>query len=112
MESEDLHHVIPRKRSLSLTPDVEPALPAKRARGPSDTPRPTVKRVKPTYDAALDEHVRATLGVTNPLGRRAVKGSLKKERKAARRAARAEGQGMVVDDVGEAVEFTFRPPGT
>jgi len=113
MESDDLRHVIPRKRSLSMTPDPEPAPPLGRPakRAIPDARGPAAKRAKPTYDPALDEHVRGTLGTANPLGRKAVKGSLKKERKAARRAARAQGQGMVVDDVGEAVEFTFRPPG-
>jgi hypothetical protein len=52
------------------------------------------------------------MGLSNPIGRKNLKENMKKKKKAARRAAKAVDKGMVVDDVGDAVEFTFRIPGT
>jgi len=127
MESDDLRHVIPRKRSLSITPEFEVApneqrsILGKRALTPSEVGggaqtrparAPAPKRVKPTYDTVFNEQERATMGVLNPMGRKNLKENMKKKQKAARRAAKALDKGMVVDDVGDAIEFTFRIPGT
>jgi hypothetical protein len=116
MESDDIRLPPSQKRSLSLTPEIEHTLAAtipqalgKRARGPSHTEArpqtvrgPVAKRSKFTYDTVLESHVKETMDAANPLGRRAVKQKAKKERKAAARASRAHGDGMVVDNIGEA----------
>lgn len=116
MESEDLHPVIRRKRSLSLTPDLDSVLatPTASALGkrPSDAGGQMLrgsmaKRSKPTYDTVLDSHERRTMGLANPLGRKAMRQKSKKERKAARRVTKAQGEAMVLDDVGEAAGFAF-----
>lgn len=117
MESDDLRPVIPHKRSLSLTPDVDPMSTSalgKRSWSPShivthsqNSRGPAVKRSKFSYDTVLDPHERETMDVANPLGRKSIKQKSKKNRKAARRAAKTQGEGMVVDDAGDAVEFTF-----
>ncbi|KAF8519467.1 P-loop containing nucleoside triphosphate hydrolase protein [Hysterangium stoloniferum] len=127
MESDDLRHVIPRKRSLSITPELELApnelrpILGKRALTPSEvggpaqtrpTRAPAPKRIKPTYDTVFNEQERETMGISNPMGRKNLKENMKKKKKAVRRAAKALDKGMVVDDVGDAVEFTFRIPGT
>ena len=128
MESDDLRHVIPRKRSLSVTPELDApphelrpilgkrALTQSEAGGPSHLTRPArtpaPKRIKPTYDTVLNEQERGTMGISNPLGRKNLMKNMKKKKKAARRAAKAMDQGVVIDDIGEAVEFTFRIPGT
>lgn len=100
--------IIPREPSL--TPDffnnnrqTRPFLDARRnarvssesVSGVAATIRP--KRVKPTYEFALDPHTQNTLSTSNPLGRRNVRMSLKKGRKAARRAIEATREGMVID---------------
>jgi hypothetical protein len=122
-------------RSLSLTPDLdlEPtptvataksSTPGKRALTPSDTGTyrhtssrgpPAAKRSKPTYDTVLDSHVKETLGAANPLGRKAVKQKSKRDKKAARKATRTQGEGMLVDvddlaHVREVAAFTFSAP--
>ena len=117
MESDDLRPVIPNKRSLSLTPDLDPTPTSTLGEGapslshlvthPRNSRGPVSKRSKFTYETILDSHEKETMGVANPLGRKLVKQKSKKERKAARRTARTRGEGMVVDNIGEAVEFTF-----
>lgn len=127
MDSNDLRPGTSDRRSLSLTPelDAEPtvttvkhSVAGKRALTPSDmgshrqiSRQRVAKRSKPTYDTVLDSHVKETLGAANPLGRKAAKQKSKKDRKAAMRARRNQGEGMLVDDnVREVVPFTFNIP--
>lgn len=68
---------------------------SKSASGVTATIRP--RRVKPTYEVTLDPHTQNALSTSNPLGRRNVRMSLKKGRKAARRATEVAREGMVID---------------
>jgi len=108
MESDDLTPAIPRKRSRSASPT--PSLAPSIAGGRERT-RPTPKRIKkdiPSYDAPMEEHVRARTAGGNPLSRKVLKQEAKRARKDARRAAKAAGGGMEVDDaLGEGLQFTF-----
>jgi len=111
MESDDLKHIIPRKRSrspsevsnvfragaMSTEPEARYVRQPKRQRKSKDVP---------AYDAPLDEHVLRQMGKSNPLSRR----MLKRESKRARKAFRAKRDGgvegsMDIDDDG--LQFTF-----
>lgn len=114
MESDDLRHVIPRKRSRS--PSEVSAVPAgpnsmatdgdlsrytrqpKRQRKPKDVP---------DYDALPDQHVLEQMGRSNPLNRRSLKKEAKRVRKAHRVRTVQSGLGgsMEVDD--EGLQFSF-----
>lgn len=121
MESDDLKHIIPRKRSrspseTSTTPYPNPTpindmavvdntdlsryhRQPKRARKSKDIP---------AYDAPPDTHVLHQMGQSNPLGRKTLKKDAKRARKAHRirtTNAGGSGAGMEVDD--EGLQFTF-----
>ena len=119
MESDDLKHIIPRKRSRSPSETSTNPFPnptsinsmavvdntdlsryhrqPKRARKSKDIP---------AYDAPPDSHVLHQMGKSNPLGRKTLKRDAKRARKAHRiRTTNAGGSGMEVDD--EGLQFTF-----
>ncbi|KDQ58170.1 hypothetical protein JAAARDRAFT_34986 [Jaapia argillacea MUCL 33604] len=99
MESDDLAHHVPRKRSRSPTPSsVAPSGASTSAlEDPGYSQRPP-KRMRRTKDVA-DSHVQMARG--NPLGRRVLKKEAKKARRAANRTIKSAGSGvMEVDDVG------------
>ncbi|KIM44076.1 hypothetical protein M413DRAFT_374567 [Hebeloma cylindrosporum] len=121
MESDDLKHIIPRKRSRS--PSEASTLPY-----PNPTPindmavvdntdlsryhrqpkRARKSKDIPAYDAPPDTHVLHQMGRSNPLGRKNLKRDAKRARKAHRiRTADTSGSGggMEVDDDG--LQFTF-----
>ena len=114
MESDDLAHRIPRKRSrspsesvVSAPTSISPSGPAKRisvtinenARPPAPK-RLRRSRDVPAYDAPVAEHARQRMAVGNPLSRTVLKKEAKKARRAANRAAQSERMraGMEVDD--------------
>jgi nuclear GTP-binding protein len=119
MESDDLKHIIPRKRSRS--PPETPTNPYPNSPSNmavvdnSDLSRYTrqPKRARkakaiPTYDAPPDSHVLQQMGRSNPLGRKTLKRDAKQVRKAHRNRthnAGGSGAGMDVDD--EGLQFTF-----
>lgn len=121
MESDDLKHVVPRKRSRSPSqiPDgtnstsnlqeisAATITPSWQSRQPK---RQRKNKDIPSYDAAPDHHVLAQMGKSNPLSRKALKKDAKKARKAHRARTQAHthaasGGGMEVDDDG--LQFTF-----
>ncbi|KAF8876800.1 hypothetical protein CPB84DRAFT_382967 [Gymnopilus junonius] len=114
MESDDLRHIIPRKRSRS--PSEASVIPV----GPNSmatdgdlsryTRQPKRQRKSknvPAYDAPPDQHVLDQMGRSNPLNRRSLKKEAKRVRKAhrVRTAQNAPGGSMEVDD--EGLQFTF-----
>ncbi|KAH9938822.1 P-loop containing nucleoside triphosphate hydrolase protein [Epithele typhae] len=103
MESDDLAHRVPRKRSRS--PSVSTvATPTASER---DGARPHApKRLRRSRDAEVDETAKRGMAGANPLGRRVLKREAKKARQAATRAARAAGRRMEVDEV-EGLGETF-----
>jgi len=119
MESDDLKHIIPRKRSRS--PSQAPANPFPNSpsnmavvdntdlsRYTRQPKRARKSKVIPAYDAPPDSHVLQQMGKSNPLGRKALKKDAKQARKAHRtRTQNAGGSGgrMEVDD--EGLQFTF-----
>ncbi|KAF8197009.1 P-loop containing nucleoside triphosphate hydrolase protein [Pholiota molesta] len=108
MESDDLKHVVPRKRSRS------PSLMPDDTNGTSNL-RTYLRYYHtldiPSYDVAPDHHILAQMGKSNPLSRKALKKDAKKARKAHRALTQAHthtasgGGGMEVDDDG--LQFTF-----
>ena len=119
MESDDLVHVVPRKRSrspsvISSAPHISSAN-AEKPFGPVDglawqSRQPKRQRKNkdvPAYDALPDRHILQQMGKSNPLSRRALKKDAKRARKAHRTDARTApaGGGMDVDD--ESLEFSF-----
>lgn len=108
MESDDGHPLVPLKRSLSPESinTTQQSVANKRSNTYSsgslmnNIPATMQKRTKLSYDVVLDSQVQNTLGAFNPLGRRSLRMNLKKERKAARRAAKSDSEGMTIDDVG------------
>ncbi|KAF9545042.1 P-loop containing nucleoside triphosphate hydrolase protein [Agrocybe pediades] len=112
MESDDLRHVVPRKRSRSPTPSEatqNPQQPTSSAdtSAPSYLTRQPKRQRKnrdiPSYDAQPDENDLAQMGRSNPLSRKNLKREAKRARKAHR--VKADTGGMEVDD-GD-LQFTF-----
>ncbi|KAF5319401.1 hypothetical protein D9619_008554 [Psilocybe cf. subviscida] len=132
MDSDDLRHVIPRKRSRSpseaptnsldadvssatITPggltqpgqmNVQADVPTWQSRQPKRQRR---NKDVPDYDAAPDRDVLRQMGKSNPLSRKALKKDAKRARKAHRVMVQAAGDaggggGMEIDD---GLEFTF-----
>ena len=115
MESDDLKHIIPRKRSRSpsevsiplhgsLTTAVEDA--SRRIHQPKRQRR---SKDVPSYDAPPEEHIQRQMGKYNPLSRKVLKREAKRARKALR-LQKGGSQGdhgglMDVDD--EGLQFTF-----
>ena len=117
MESDDLAHSIPRKRSRSPSESVI-SVPTSLSTTSASTKRtsvtinetarqPAPKRLRrsrdvPAYDAPVAEHARQRMAGANPLSRAVLKKEAKKARRAANRAAQAErvraGGGMEVDE--------------
>lgn len=126
MESDDLRHIVPRKRSRSpseapldvssatITPG--PVGPPNQMNLQADVPTWQARQPKrqrrnkdvPDYDAAPDRDVLQQMGKSNPLSRKALKKDAKRARKAHRALAQAVegagGGGMEIDD---GLEFTF-----
>lgn len=109
MISDDLKHVVPRKRSRSASPS--PPLsramtpPSEEGRYQRQPKRQRRNKDVPEYDALPDEHALKLMERSNPLSRRVLKKEAKKARKAHRVRAGA-GAGMEVDnDTG--LQFTF-----
>ncbi|KIJ40334.1 hypothetical protein M422DRAFT_49248 [Sphaerobolus stellatus SS14] len=111
MDSDDpLRHIIPSKRSHSLSPSPLPSpLLSEQSMLPdpeSDPTRPPPKRARPSISTPPQPPTLNSSRTKKP------RANAKRERKAARRAARIQGGegGMVIDDfdLAEAVEFTFR----
>ena len=118
MESDDLAHRIPRKRSrspsesvISVPTSISTAASASAKRAPitineNENARPPApKRLRrsrdvPAYDAPVAEHARQRMAGANPLSRAVLKKEAKKARRAANRAAQSERMraGMEVDD--------------
>ena len=85
MESDDLAHRVPRKRSRS--PSVASTTVAVTER---DGARPHApKRLRRSRDAEVEEHTKRAMAGANPLGRRVLKREAKKARQAAKRRERA-----------------------
>lgn len=115
MESDDLKHIIPRKRSRSPS---EVSIPIRdslttAAEGASrHTRQPKRQRRSkdvPSYDAPPEAHLQRQMGKYNPLSRKVLKREAKKARKAMR-LQKGDGQGdngglMDVDD--DDLQFTF-----
>ena len=112
MESDDLKHIIPRKRSRS------PSEASNVIRAGAMTTEPETRYLRqpkrqrkskdvPAYDAPLDEHVLRQMGKSNPLSRRVLKRDAKRAKKALRvKKSRGDvGGSMDVDDDG--LQFTF-----
>uniref|UniRef100_A0A8H7XRC6 CP-type G domain-containing protein n=1 Tax=Psilocybe cubensis TaxID=181762 RepID=A0A8H7XRC6_PSICU len=85
MESDDLRHIVPRKRSRS------PSEAAQNSRGPSDLAhynrqpkRQRKSKEIPAYDAQPDKNVLEQMGRSNPLNRKTLKRDAKRARKAHR----------------------------
>ena len=115
MESDDLAHRIPRKRSRSPSESVI-SVPTSLSTTSASTKRtsvtinetarpPAPKRLRrshevPAYDAPVAEHARQRMAGANPLSRAVLKKEAKKARRAANRAAQSERMraGMEVDD--------------
>ena len=94
MESDDLAHRVPRKRSRS--PSASSVAPSTSASAATerDGVRPHApKRLRRSRDTELGEHERHAMARANPLGRRVLKREAKKARQAAKRASRAAAAG-------------------
>ena len=112
MESDDLRHIIPRKRSRSPSEASNVLRTGTMTTGPEarDIRQPKRQRKSknvPAYDAPLEEHVLRQMGKSNPLSRRVLKKEAKRARKALR-VRRGEGdveRSMDVDD--DDLQFTF-----
>jgi len=114
MESDDLRHVVPRKRSRSpsisegpqnphqINPSMEQNVPSYLSRQPK---RQRKNKEIPAYDAPLGDNELAQMGKSNPLGRKNLKKDAKRARKAHRVKADPSHGGMEVDDDG--LEFSF-----
>jgi len=118
MESDDLKHVIPRKRSRSPSEAPPPSASTSTSIMPADMEaasrhsrqpkRQRKSKEVPSYEAPPDQHVLDRMGKSNPLGRKA----LKRDAKKARKAGRVRGQhtpgatGMEVDEE-SGLQFTF-----
>jgi len=121
MESDDLKHIIPRKRSRSPSQAPAPSNPYPNSpsnmavvdntdlsRYTRQPKRARKSKAIPAYDAPPDSHVLQQMGRSNPLGRKALKKDAKQARKAHRtRTQNGGGSGgrMEVDD--EGLQFTF-----
>lgn len=124
MESDDLRHIVPRKRSRSPSEAPQPAQNTHGGRGgPATGPemqsdlahynrQPKRQRKSkdiPAYDAQPDKNVLQQMERSNPLNRKALKRDAKKARKAHRLradpAGGGGGGGMEIDD--EGLSFTF-----
>lgn len=112
MESDDLKHLIPRKRSRSpsemSTPAYGNSLSAESEAASRHTRQPKRQRRSkdvPSYDSMPEEHVQRRMGKYNPLNRKVLKREAKRARKA-QRVKKGEGEGdgglMDVD-----LQFTF-----
>ncbi|KDR73039.1 hypothetical protein GALMADRAFT_252454 [Galerina marginata CBS 339.88] len=118
MESDDLRHIIPRKRSRSPSevpqnfqhppsvsddPNAMDSEPNRYTRQPK---RQRKSKDVPAYDAPPDKHVLDQMSRSNPLNRKGLKKEAKRARKAHRvRAEPSSGGGMEIDDDG--LQFTF-----
>ncbi|KAF9484542.1 hypothetical protein BDN70DRAFT_903568 [Pholiota conissans] len=118
MESDDLKHVVPRKRSRTPSPTPNELANSNEMQGTPGTVTPSwqsrqPKRQRknrdiPSYDAPPDSNVLSQMGKSNPLSRKALKKDAKRARKAHRmhdHAHTSGGGGMEVDDDG--MQFTF-----
>lgn len=114
MESDDLKHIIPRKRSHSPSEASTPMNSSSSMAGSEAASRHTrqpkrQRRSKdiPSYDAPPEEHVQRQMGKYNPLSRRVLKREAKRARKAQRvKKGGGDGGGLMdVDDGG--LQFTF-----
>ena len=93
MESDDLAHRIPRKRSRSPSVASTVVPPMER-----DGARPHApKRLRRSRDDEVEDVTKKAMARANPLGRRVLKREAKKARQAAKRAARVASAGMQVD---------------
>ena len=116
MESDDLKHIIPQKRSrspsealvqmtMSLTGEEEPV--SRFTRQPKRQRK--VKDV-PAYDAPPDEHVSRQMAKNNPLSRSVLKREAKRARKAYRVKTTEGDLGGFMEVDAEALPFTFMGP--
>ena len=121
MESDDLKHIIPRKRSRSpsetaTNPNTDPTSINSMAvvdstdlsRYHRQPKRARKSKEIPAYDAPPDTHVLHQMGKSNPLGRKTLKRDAKRARKAhsiRTTNTGGSGAGMEVDD--EGLQFTF-----
>lgn len=128
MESDDLRHVIPRKRSRSPSEAPQPVQntrrggrgPAAAATGPAfeselahynrQPKRQRKSKEVPAYDTQPDKNVLEQMERSNPLNRKSLKRDAKRARKAHRvkadpASAGGGGGGMEIDD--EGLGFTF-----
>lgn len=125
MESDDLKHIVPRKRSRSPSEVPQTTLGASSNAADASTAmqfdqadaqtwqsrqpkRQRKNKNVPSYDAPVDKHVLEQMGRSNPLSRKALKKDAKRARKAHRtttEAADPGAGGMDVDDDG--LQFTF-----
>lgn len=108
MESDDLKHQIPRKRSHSPTPSVAATLDARQGMEPVYASRAPKRQRKnkdvPAYDAPVEEHTRRSMARHNPLNRRTLKKAAKRARKAA---SKADGGANAVMEIDDGLQFTF-----
>lgn len=119
MESDDLVHVVPRKRSRSPSvvppvPDISTAsveMPFSQADTLTWQSRQPKRQRKnkdvPAYDAPPDRHILQQMGKSNPLSRKALKKDAKRARKAHRADAGAAPSSGGMDVDGESLEFSF-----
>ncbi|KJA18946.1 hypothetical protein HYPSUDRAFT_56903 [Hypholoma sublateritium FD-334 SS-4] len=119
MESDDLVHVVPRKRSRSPSlvppvPDISServAMPFNQADALTWQSRQPKRQRKnkdiPAYDAPPDRHILQQMGKSNPLSRKALKKDAKRARKAHRTDAGTTPSGGGMDVDGESLEFSF-----
>lgn len=112
MESDDLKHIIPRKRSRSPSEalmQVTTSLTREEEAASRFTRQPKRQRKAkdvPAYNAPPDEHVSRQMAKNNPLSRRVLKREAKRARKAYKVKVRGDlGGSMEVDADG--LQFTF-----
>lgn len=111
MESDDLKHLIPRKRSRSPSEMSTPAygnlLTAESEAASRHTRQPKRQRRSkdvPSYDSMPEEHVQRRMGKYSPLNRRVLKREAKRARKA-QRVKKGDGDDGGMMDVD--LQFTF-----
>ena len=111
MISDDLVHLVPRKRSRSPSITTAPDGPSVNRLNDMDETyvrqpkRQRKSRNVPSYDAPPDQHVFQQMARSNPLNRRALKKESKRARKAHRVKTTVNGVRMEIDD--EGLQFTF-----
>lgn len=114
MESDDLKHIIPKKRSRSPSDAPNPvhidSLTTESEAASRHTRQPKRQRRSkdiPSYDSPPDEHVRHRMGKYNPLSRTILKREAKRARKALRAIKDGEDRGGFMDVDDDGLQFTF-----